>query len=253
MGRIFVLMLALVATAVAQKYEKDLVTGMSIPYTHPWYSGYLNISDEKAFHYVLFESQHNPDTDPLILWLNGGPGCSSLIGFSYENGPFRFNTNRTSIQISNHSWNREANLLYIESPGSVGFSFGPVDNSDHSVQQDNLRALISFFAMFPSFRNNPFYISGESYAGVYVPFLAMAIHQHNQHPDTFIKINLKGFIVGNPCTHPEECYLAGSSGTSMFQYEFLYKHSYYTEEQYSRLKSLCTMGFHTDACRDYRA
>ena len=81
----------------------------------------------------------------------------------------------------------------------------------------------------------------------------MAIHEYNQHPDTFIKINLKGFIVGNACTHPDECFEPGASGTSMFQYEFLYKHTYYTEEQYNHLKSLCTMGYHSDACREYRA
>ena len=179
---------------------------------------------------MLFESQHDPDNDPVLLWLNGGPGCSSLIGFSYENGPFRFNTNSTTISISNHSWNRQANLLYIESPGSVGFSLGPVPSTDHTVQQDNLQALITFFAMFPVFRNNPFYISGESYAGIYVPYLAKAIDSHNHHGDTLIKINLKGFIVGNACTHPDECFLPGLTGSSMYQYEFLYKHAYYTEE-----------------------
>jgi carboxypeptidase C (cathepsin A) len=80
---------------------------MLIPnYNHPWFSGYLNISSEKAFHYVFFESQHDPDNDPLILWLNGGPGCSSLIGLAYENGPFRFTTNSTSMLVNNFSWNR---------------------------------------------------------------------------------------------------------------------------------------------------
>ena len=72
--------------------------------------------------------------------------------------------------------------------------------------------------MFPTFRNNPFYLSGESYAGIYVPFLAKAIHDHNHHAETHIKINLKGFIVGNACTHPSECFTPGSDGTSMHQY-----------------------------------
>ena len=60
-----------------------------LPYNHKWYSGYLNFS-RSNYHYVFFDSQHDPDNDPLVLWLNGGPGCSSLIGMVYENGPFVF-------------------------------------------------------------------------------------------------------------------------------------------------------------------
>ena len=154
--------------------------------------------------------------------------------------------------MSNSSWNREANLLYIESPGSVGFSIGPEKSTDHSVAKDNLLALVQFFAMFPSYRNNPFYLSGQSYAGIYVPFLAMGIHEHNQHPSTLIKINLKGFIVGNACTHPDECFYPGSSGTSLFQYQFLYKHGYYSENEYDLLKAKCTLGYSSDQCIQYR-
>lgn len=72
------------------------------------------------FHYVLFESQRDPDNDPLLLWLNGGPGCSSLIGMVYENGPFVFNTpGSVKFTINEYSWNKKANVLYIESPGGV--------------------------------------------------------------------------------------------------------------------------------------
>ena len=62
---------------------------LSVNYTLPWYSGYLTF-EQGQFHYVFFESQKNPTNDPLVLWLNGGPGCSSLIGMVYENGPFIF-------------------------------------------------------------------------------------------------------------------------------------------------------------------
>lgn len=94
--------------------------------------GYLNISSQKAFHYVFFTSQHDRDNDPVLLWLNGGPGCSSLIGMVYENGPFKFDPNSTHLKLNPLSWNLKANVLYLESPGSVGFSIGPVESSDAS-------------------------------------------------------------------------------------------------------------------------
>lgn len=77
------------------------------------------------FHYVFFESQKDPENDPLLLWLNGGPGCSSLIGMVYENGPFVFaKPGSVNFEINEFAWNKKANLLYIESPGGVGFSHG---------------------------------------------------------------------------------------------------------------------------------
>ncbi len=91
---------------------------------HKWFSGYLPF-DMGKFHYVFFESQGDPDNDPLLLWLNGGPGCSSLIGMMYENGPFVFNKpGSVNVQVNEFAWNKKANLLYISSPGGVGFSHG---------------------------------------------------------------------------------------------------------------------------------
>jgi carboxypeptidase C (cathepsin A) len=96
---------------------------------------------------------------------------------SYENGPFKFKPNSTDMFANPYSWNRKANLLYIESPAGVGFSIGPTNNvSDETVQEQNLQAMHTFFAKFPSLRSNEFYISGEGYAGIYAPYLALAIH-----------------------------------------------------------------------------
>lgn len=102
----------------------------------------------------MFTSQHDSDNDPVLLWLNGGPGCSSMLGMLYENGPFKFDRNTTDLRLNNHSWNAKANLLYIETPGSVGFSIGPDDNSDESTAEDNLQAMSAFYAKFPQFRKN---------------------------------------------------------------------------------------------------
>jgi len=202
---------------------------------------------------VLFPSQHDPDNDPVLLWLNGGPGCSSLIGMSYENGPFRFKVESNDTVENPYSWNRKANLLYVESPGGVGFSIGPTVNvSDATVREDNLQALLTFFAKFPSLRSNEFYISGESYAGIYIPHLAEAIYLYNTRTTTSIPINLKGIIVGNACTDPSECYTPGANGTSLHQYEFLYKHGFYTDADYTRLRAACVLAYNSAYCKQIR-
>lgn len=59
------------------------------------YSGYLNVSSTKALHYVFVESLNDPANDPVVVWFNGGPGCSSLLGFISENGPFKIDDNST--------------------------------------------------------------------------------------------------------------------------------------------------------------
>ena len=171
------------------------------------YSGYLNIPNSlgKQLHYVLYTSQNNPKTDPLVLWLNGGPGCSSMEGAFMENGPFVFSESNSTQYVNPYSWNQIANMLYIEAPAGVGYSvLGDISNNhtnDNITANDNVAALVSFFALFPDLIANDFYIAGESYAGVYVPSLAYFIQQYNAAtPAPPAPINLKGFMVGNPVT-----------------------------------------------------
>lgn len=142
------------------------------------YSGYLSLPDSetKQFHYLLATSQNSPSTDPFIVWFNGGPGCSSLLGWAQEHGPYIIPDYETTFTLNPYSWNKEANVLYLESPGGVGFStcFATLEctSSDASSAVDNLNALLNFFTVkFPEFAQNDLYISGESYAGIYVPLL----------------------------------------------------------------------------------
>ena len=170
------------------------------------YSGYLEVGSlGKQLHYVFYTSQNKPATDPVVLWLNGGPGCSSMEGAFMENGPFVFSETNNSMYANPNSWNRIANMLYIEAPAGVGYSVlgNPSNNNtdDNITAADNLNALVYFFNnLFPEYVNNDFYISGESYAGVYIPYLASYILDYNKNSSKVLTVNLKGILVGNPVT-----------------------------------------------------
>jgi carboxypeptidase C (cathepsin A) len=158
-------------------------------------------SGNKAMHYVFATSQNDSSTDPVVLWLTGGPGCSSLEAFSYENGPFFFPEGQKYLVKNEQSWNNYANMLWFESPPGVGFSsFGDKQNAytdDTQTANDNLAALIQFFKAYPEFRKNKFYIAGESYGGVYVPYIATWVMNYTKSAAEEDKINLHGFLVGN--------------------------------------------------------
>ena len=177
----------------------------SIPdysYKGKLYSGYLDVSDVKKFHYMFNYAHEDYENKPLVLWLNGGPGCSSLDGWANEHGPMQLDE-EGKFKLNEYSWNRVANMIYLESPGDVGFSY--IDSKleqdlfidDKVAAEDNLKALINFFEKFPSMKNKDFYISGESYGGIYVPMLAYNIIEYNKNKVESEKIKLKGILVGN--------------------------------------------------------
>mmetsp|Transcript_34287 Transcript_34287/g.31012 ORF Transcript_34287/g.31012 Transcript_34287/m.31012 type:complete len:147 (+) Transcript_34287:16-456(+) len=91
-------------------------------YTHKIYSGYLSVGQDIWHHYMFFESQNDPANDPILLWLNGGPGCSSVLGALYEHGPFIFPDYQMDSQVNHYAWNQNASVIYMESPAVVGFS-----------------------------------------------------------------------------------------------------------------------------------
>ncbi|KAK6160470.1 hypothetical protein DH2020_003851 [Rehmannia glutinosa] len=158
------------------------------------FSGYVSVDEkkERALFYYFVEADIDPASKPLVLWLNGGPGCSSLgVGAFSENGPFRPSGN--ALVRNEYSWNREANILYLESPIGVGFSYSA--NSSFYEARDNLVFLQNWFLKFPQYRNTNLYIAGESYAGHYIPQLAELMLQFNKKEKMF---NLKGIALGNP-------------------------------------------------------
>ncbi|XP_042483286.1 serine carboxypeptidase-like 45 isoform X2 [Macadamia integrifolia] len=156
------------------------------------FSGYITVDEkqERALFYYFVEAETEPASKPVVLWLNGGPGCSSVgLGAFSEHGPFR-----PSGERNQYSWNREANMLYLETPAGVGFSYSTNASyytmvDDKMTAEDNLMFLRRWFVKFPEYKGRDFFITGESYAGHYVPQLALLIVQFNKKEKLF---NLKG-------------------------------------------------------------
>jgi carboxypeptidase C (cathepsin A) len=169
------------------------------------YGGYLNVDSKnnRNIFYWFVESMNKPATDPVVFWTNGGPGCSGLIGFMTEQGPFHPNSDGATLTLQPYPWNKIANMVFIEAPAGVGFSYSDVASDYHTgdakTAQDNYMAILAFMAKYPQLANNSYYITSESYGGHYMPTWAQAIVQGNA-AGVNPKINFKGFMVGNPFT-----------------------------------------------------
>ncbi|XP_061350301.1 serine carboxypeptidase-like 20 isoform X2 [Gastrolobium bilobum] len=168
-------------------------------------------SHGRDLYYYFVVSEGKPSQDPVVLWLNGGPGCSSLDGFVYEHGPFNFEKPKTKgtlprLQLNPYSWSKVSNIIYLDSPAGVGFSYSK-NKSDYTTgdvktASDTHTFLLKWFELYPEFLPNPLFISGESYAGVYVPTLADEIVKGIE-ANTTPKLNFKGYMVGNAVTDEE--------------------------------------------------
>ena len=134
------------------------------------FSGYLaipgNSGNSKNLHYWLVESMSKPKSDPISFWTNGGPGCSGLIGFMTEQGPFRPNANNT-LDFNQYAWNNRSNMVFIEAPCGVGFSYSDdaddLKTDDDQTATDNFELIQAFFQRFPDYLSNDLYITSESY------------------------------------------------------------------------------------------
>jgi serine carboxypeptidase-like clade 4 len=174
------------------------------------YSGYINVDPTTTgaeLFYWWFQSRDQPDKDPVVLWMTGGPGCSSELAVLFENGPFSVDDSLTLIP-NPYSWNNHANVLFIDQPFGTGFSLTP--KGDH-VYNETVMAkymyafLQGWFKEYSQFQGRAFYITGESFAGHYIPALSYKIVQENQaglNP----KINFIAAAIGNGYVDPKPQY-----------------------------------------------
>lgn len=130
------------------------------------YTGWLDIGSRHLFFWYA-QSRSSPSSDPLLLWLTGGPGGSSMVGMMQELGPCLINEHANGTTFNPHAWNARTNLLFVDQPAGVGFSY--VDAGEHVrgtsfLAAEDMHRFLQIFVdqVFPEL--DEVHISGESYA-----------------------------------------------------------------------------------------
>ncbi|MCL7025305.1 hypothetical protein MKW94_012781 [Papaver nudicaule] len=200
------------------------------------YAGYVTVDEShgKALFYWFFEAVEKPKEKPLVLWLNGGPGCSSIgYGEAEELGPFLTQ--------------KEANLLFLESPVGVGFSYTNTSADikalgDSVTAKDSYTFLLNWFERFPHYKSHDFFLAGESYAGHYVPQLAERIFDANKNASKKNYIKFKGFIIGNA--------LLDDATDQKGMIDYAWDHAVISDRVYNDIKKTCNFSQSpvSDAC-----
>lgn len=168
------------------------------------FAAYLTVNEQfnSNLFFWFFPSQIDYANAPVILWLQGGPGATSLLGLFTENGPFVV-TPKEKLTMRKYSWTYSHSVIYIDNPVGTGYSFtddGGYSQNETVIGENLYKALLQFFQLFPELQHNAFFVSGESYAGKYVPAVCHTIHKKN--PGAAQKINLKGLSIGNGLSDP---------------------------------------------------
>ncbi|KAM4061959.1 serine carboxypeptidase [Hirsutella rhossiliensis] len=160
------------------------------------FSGYLDDEgQDKHLFYWFFESRNNPVKDPVILWVEGGPGCSSMLGLFQQLGPARINE-KLEVVPNPFSRNSRASMIFLDSPVNAGFSRSRQRvNSTEAAAKDVYAAMKLFFQRFPEYAKQDFYVAGSSYSGHFVPAIAAEMLSHEDR-----NMNVKSAIIGDGIT-----------------------------------------------------
>ncbi|WFD43872.1 carboxypeptidase C [Malassezia psittaci] len=188
------------------------------------------------FYFWAFESRNNKFTDPVTLWLNGGPGCSSFTGLLMELGPCNAAPPKNGVphtEWNPHAWNANSSMIFLDQPTGTGFSYTSWKNTSredappsrvfdtahaardvsaflHLLATDSVNEVMSIKTLpgspLPQFKE--FHMAGESYAGRYLPLIASQLVKDNErllaHPESgLLPIPLKSVLIGNGVTSPK--------------------------------------------------
>ncbi|XP_076940259.1 serine carboxypeptidase 1-like [Bidens hawaiensis] len=217
------------------------------------YAGYVTVDAEagRALFYYFAESPYNSSSKPLVLWLNGGPGCSSLgYGAMEELGPFRVNSDGETLYRNDFAWNNGANVLFLESPAGAGFSYSnrssDYTTGDKQTAKDSYTFLLNWLHRFPQYKTHDFFIAGESYAGHYVPQLASLICSENKKRNQTI-INLRGIAIGNA--------VINENTDDQGMYDYFWTHALISDETNAGINKYCdyASGNFSSTCEHYQS
>ncbi|XP_057527560.1 serine carboxypeptidase-like 42 isoform X7 [Amaranthus tricolor] len=213
------------------------------------FSGYIDVDVKvgRSLFYYFVEAQQDPHIKPLTLWLNGGPGCSSLGGGAFtELGPFFPAGDGKRLRRNSKSWNKASNLLFVESPAGVGWSYSNTsydyNTGDASTANDMHMFMMKWYEKFPAFKSRDLFLTGESYAGHYIPMLAVTLLDHNAHSPT-IKFNIEGVAIGNPLLNLDEDIRA--------EYEYFWSHGMISDENSITIQKECDFNHYSFGSVDH--
>ncbi|XP_063238224.1 venom serine carboxypeptidase-like [Bacillus rossius redtenbacheri] len=189
------------AGRAAEARNLSKVTGGPFPPDIPSYSGFFTVDKRHGSNlfFWFFPAERDYENAPVLVWLQGGPGASSLYGLFMEVGPFFVSEDGESLIRNPYSWHKNHSIVFIDNPVGAGFSYTGDEagyvTTEQEIGEQLHAALVQFFSVFPELQENHFFICGESYAGKYIPALGHTIHMKNQNAS--LKINLKGLAIGD--------------------------------------------------------
>ncbi|KAG8488740.1 hypothetical protein CXB51_016627 [Gossypium anomalum] len=175
------------------------------------FAGYIDVDENvvgRSLFYYFVEAEKDPMTQPLTIWLTGGPGCSSVGDGFGSVGPFIVTKDAHALQTNFFSWNKVSNLLFIDSPIGSGWSYSNIsidyNNGDDSTNNILLTFMQKWYEKYPVFKSKDLYLAGLSFAGHFVPNLANALLDDNKQSKQS-KFNLKGLVVPKVSTEVDMC------------------------------------------------
>ncbi|XP_062517505.1 probable serine carboxypeptidase CPVL [Corticium candelabrum] len=193
----------LMSNKTAEAREASKVNGIGPNLS---YSGFLTTNETTGnnLFFWFFPAMNGNIKAPILMWLQGGPGASSMSGLFDEIGPISV-TEDGSVVARNITWNRNYSLVFFDNPVGTGFSFTKSDagyaKDEYDVARDLYSAVYQFFEIFSDYQDSDFYVAGESYGCKYIPAIAYKIHVEN--PLAKMKINLKGVSIGDGWCDPD--------------------------------------------------